>query len=267
MMATSRPCPAYADTPTGRIHYVEAGTGDPMLLLHQTPRSCDEYRELIPLLATRRRVVAMDTIGFGASDPVPGEGSIEAFARAAGELLDALHIGELCVMGHHTGGVIAVELAARRPDQVRELVLSSTPFVDEAARRRRSSRPAVDDVPFHEDGHHLALLWQQRQRFYPEGRPDVLTRFVIDALRAGDNTVAGHRAVSVYRMEDRVGAVRARTLLIGASADPYAFPELEVLAANLPAERVAVVEGGMVPLMELHAPKVAALVLEFLDAR
>ena len=183
-MATSRPQPAYAHTPSGRVHYVEAGTGEPILLLHQTPRSWDEYRELIPLLAEQRRVVAMDTVGFGASDPVDGEGSIETFAAAAGELLDVLGIGELCVMGHHTGGVIALELAAQRPEQVRDLVLSSTPFVDEAARRRRASRPVVDDVPFHDDGHHLALLWRQRQRFYPESRPDVLTRFVVDALRA-----------------------------------------------------------------------------------
>ena len=183
-MATSRPQPAYAHTPSGRVHYVEAGTGEPILLLHQTPRSWDEYRELIPLLAEQRRVVAMDTVGFGASDPVDGEGSIETFAAAAGELLDVLGIGELCVMGHHTGGVIALELAAQRPEQVRDLVLSSTPFVDEAARRRRASRPVVDDVPFHDDGHHLTLLWRQRQRFYPENRPDVLTRFVVDTLRA-----------------------------------------------------------------------------------
>jgi pimeloyl-ACP methyl ester carboxylesterase len=257
--------PGYVAVPSGRLHYVEAGAGSPILALHQTPRSWDEFRELLPLLAARHRVIAMDTIGFGASDPVAGGGSIEAYAQAAGELLDALGVGEVCVLGHHTGGVIAIELAARRPDQVRDLVLSSTPYVDGAARHRRASRAPIDEVPHHDDGAHLALLWQQRQAFYPEGRPDILTRFVIDALRAGDNAVAGHRAVGEYRMEDRVASVRARTLLIGASADPHAFPELEVLAEHLPVERVAIVEGGMVPLMEVHADAVAALVLDFLE--
>jgi pimeloyl-ACP methyl ester carboxylesterase len=263
-VSSTDPRPAYVEVPSGRLHYVEAGTGPPILALHQTPRSWDEFRELIPLVAVRHRVIAMDTIGFGASSPVVGPASIEAYAASAGELLDALGLGEICVLGHHTGGVIAIELAARRPDQVRALVLSSTPFVDGAARRRRASRPAIDEVSLHDDGHHLALLWQQRQVFYPERRPDILTRFVIDALRAGTQAVAGHHAVGAYRMEDRVGAVRARTMLIGASADPYAFPELEVLAEHLPVERVAVVEGGMVPLMELHAPEVASLVLDFL---
>ena len=77
-------------------------------------------------------------------------------------------------------------------------------------------------------------------------------------------TTNGHRAVARYRMEERIDLVRARTLLIGASDDPYSFPELERLAARLPVAEVAVVEGGMVPLMEMHAPEVAAIVLEFL---
>ena len=141
-MSPPDPRPAYVTVPSGRLHYVEAGAGPPILALHQTPRSWDEFRELIPLLAVRHRVLAMDTIGFGASSPVAGRssegaGSIEAYAEAAGELLDALDIGEVCVLGHHTGGVIAIELAARRPHQVRELVLSSTPFVDDAARASR----------------------------------------------------------------------------------------------------------------------------------
>jgi pimeloyl-ACP methyl ester carboxylesterase len=116
----------------------------------------------------------------------------------------------------------------------------------------------------HDDGVHLTALWQRRQACYPTGRPDILSRFVIDALRAGPNAEEGHRAVARYRMEERIDLVRARTLLIGASGDPYAFPELERLAARLPVAEVAVVEGGMVPLMEMHAPEVAAIVLEFL---
>jgi len=53
----------YLDTPDGQIHYVTAGSGRPVLLLHQTPRSWDEYRDVIPILARERRVVALDTIG------------------------------------------------------------------------------------------------------------------------------------------------------------------------------------------------------------
>jgi pimeloyl-ACP methyl ester carboxylesterase len=261
--------PRYVDTASGRIHYVEAGAASapasrPILCLHQTPRSWDEYRELLPLLAEHRHVIAMDTIGFGASGTLEPPHTIELYAEAAMDLLGVLGIDDVCVLGHHTGGVIAIELAARRPELVRELVVSSTPFIDEQTRRHIASRPPIDEVEVHPDGVHLTTLWQRRQGFYPEGRPDILTRFVIDALRAGDNAEEGHRAVERYRMEDRIGLVRARTLLIGATDDAYAFSELERLAAELPAEEVAVIEGGMVPLMEMHADEVARLVLRFL---
>ena len=57
-----------------------------MLLLHQTPRSWDEYRDVIPILARRRRVIAMDTIGFGDSTRLPpGERLGRALGGGGGE--------------------------------------------------------------------------------------------------------------------------------------------------------------------------------------
>ena len=82
----------YADTHFGQIHYAECGDGPPLLCLHQTPRSCDEYAELLPLLGVARHAIAMDTLGMGASAPLSGEASTEVYARAAVALLDALAI-------------------------------------------------------------------------------------------------------------------------------------------------------------------------------
>ena len=56
----------FLDTPYGQIHYVVEGSGDPVILLHQSPRSIDEYAEVMPLLAREYRVTAMDTLGYGA---------------------------------------------------------------------------------------------------------------------------------------------------------------------------------------------------------
>jgi pimeloyl-ACP methyl ester carboxylesterase len=61
----------YIETSLGQLHYAEQGAGKPMLLLHQTPRSFDEFRELIPLLAHDNRVIAMDMYGFGRSAKFP----------------------------------------------------------------------------------------------------------------------------------------------------------------------------------------------------
>ena len=57
----------FVDTPEGQVHYVTEGSGEPLLLLHMTPQSTYQFRELMPLLAESRRVIAMDTIGYGDS--------------------------------------------------------------------------------------------------------------------------------------------------------------------------------------------------------
>src|SRR5262245_56903400 len=156
-----------------------------MLLLHQTPRSADEYRELIPLLAPHRRVLAMDTPGFGGSEPIEHPLSIERLAAAAADFLDAMGVGEATVLGHHTGGVIGIELAASQPARVAQLIVSGTPFLDPAMRTALANRPELDAFELDADGLHLTQLWEGRRGMYPDNRPDLLTRFVVDALRAG----------------------------------------------------------------------------------
>ena len=255
----------YADTRFGQIHYAEAGSGLPLLCLHQTPRSWDEYRELLPLVAPHAHVIAMDTLGMGRSAPPPGEASIEAYAEGAAALLDALGIDRADVIGHHTGGVIAIDLAARFADRVGRLVLTSTAWVDEASRLRRQARPAIDHAARADDGTHLITLWNRRRQWYPPDRADVLERYLGDLIDARDPE-EGHLAVGRYRMEDTIGLITAPTLVVGASADPYAFDELKPLANRIAGARTAVIEGGTVGLLEDKAPELATLVIEFLAA-
>src|SRR5262249_43229352 len=150
---------------------------------------------VIPLLARERLVIAMDTIGYGESHKPPHRCEIEDYARGAITLLDGLGVRSTAVVGHHTGAVIAMELAASYPERVERLVLSASPFIDRSDReRRRTGGHRVDHVDPKPDGTHLAALWQGRQAFYPKDRPDLLTRFVADALRAGEKLVEGHGA-------------------------------------------------------------------------
>jgi pimeloyl-ACP methyl ester carboxylesterase len=260
---------AFADLSHGQIHYAICGdtAAPPILLLHQTPRSWMEYREVLPLLGQRFCAIAMDTPGFGDSAPLPGSASIERWAAVAVELLDALSIARAHVLGHHTGGVIALEIAASFPSRVASLVLSSTPFTGEAFRRARRERPPIDAVELRADGSHLAALWQGRQSFYPTGRPELLEAFVRDALKVSGDVEGGHRAVASYRMEDRIGRVTQPTLLVRASGDPFASPHVPELQAHLPQARVADIDGGMVPLPDQLPQAFARAVLAFLEAQ
>jgi len=260
---------AYADLPHGQVHYAECGAADapPVLLLHQTPRSWAEYRDVLPLLGAHHRAIAMDTAGFGESDALPGAPSIEAWAQVAVQLLDALGIASAHVVGHHTGGVIAADLAARHGARVRSLVLSSTPFTDVAFRQARAQRPTIDAVELQPDGAHLAALWRQRQAFYPAHRPELLHAFVLDALKVRGDLESGHRAVGAYRIEECIASIGQPTLLIRAPDDPFAAPHADQWLAHLPQASVVEIAHGMVPLPDQLPQAFADALLRFLAAQ
>ena len=146
---------AFVPISTGRVHVAACGAGQPILLLHQTPRSWDEYRDVLPLLGKHYRAIAMDTVGFGDSDPLPdGQDSIEAWAAAAHEVLTTLGCSSAVIAGHHTGAAIAVEMAASRSDRVEALILSACPYVDAARRARTPTGKAIDHAMTQPDGAH-----------------------------------------------------------------------------------------------------------------
>jgi pimeloyl-ACP methyl ester carboxylesterase len=244
----------------GSLVYAEAGAGPAVLLLHQTPRSWDEYRDVLPLLAAGGfRAIALDSPGFGASAPLPGEPTIERWAQTARHGLDALEIASVSVVGHHTGGVIAVELAAQQPERVSALVLSSTPLTDADYRARPPDESKVDAADDAEG------LRRSRADFYPVDRPDLLDRYVADALKAGSRAQAGHRAVGVYEMDRALGRLGMPTLLIGATDDPFAHPQLARLRDALPDAEVLEITGGMVPLPDGWPEAFAAALVSFLS--
>ncbi|GHE84071.1 hypothetical protein GCM10017786_14300 [Amycolatopsis deserti] len=257
----------YAAVPGGQVHYAEQGDGPAVLLLHQTPRSLDEFRELQPLLAAGHRTIAIDMPGFGNSTPLPAPQRIEDYARGTLAALDALGVARAAVLGHHTGGAVAVEIAAAAPGRVSALVLSSTPWADAAYRASHAAGAGVDDAARDPGGRHLLTWWDQRRPHYPPGATALLDRFVRDALAPGVDPREGHLACARYQMEQRIGQVTAPVLLLAGGGDPFALPALDPLARHLTgaaAVHRAVIEGGTVALMEDKAEDVAAAVLPFL---
>ena len=259
----------FIEVPQGTLHYATTGSGPPVLLLHQTPRSWDEYRAVLPLLAPHFRAIAMDTIGFGDSSKPPlGLDSIEYWAQAAISLVDALGIERLSVVGHHTGAVIAIEMAAAYPERIEAAVLSAAPLVDADFRMRHAGPVRIDNAVHKSDGSHLGELWRQRQPWYPPGDIDLLDHFLIDALKAGASAAEGHAVVARYLMENRLPLIHCPTLVIAPTADPHAYPHALPLAGAIANSRLVEIEGGMVPLPEQMPERFAERVTEFLlDAR
>ncbi|MHB1809789.1 MAG: alpha/beta fold hydrolase [Solirubrobacteraceae bacterium] len=256
---------AYADGPFGQIHYAQRGQGEPLLLLHQTPRSWDEFEQVMLLLPPSRRMIAMDLPGMGASDAPPSEPTIESYGDAAAALLQALELPPADVFGHHTGAFVAADLAARHPRRVRTLTLSAPAWVDDSSRAAKLDPNGlpVDNASPVPSGEHLLELWRQRQPFYPKDRTDLLSVFLRDALRVRDPR-DGHIACYRYTIERAVERIACPTLLLGHDRDPHSFGDFEKFRSRLPHAAAQTIQGGMVPL-EWRAQRVAEAIDGFLS--
>jgi len=120
--------PRYLEQDGLRMHYVEEGAGDPVLLLHGEPTWAYLYRKMISPLSAVARVVAPDYFGFGRSDkPARIEDySYDFHYRSIERLADELDLRETTVVMQDWGGPIGLRLAVERPDRVGRLVILNT---------------------------------------------------------------------------------------------------------------------------------------------
>jgi pimeloyl-ACP methyl ester carboxylesterase len=112
---------------TMTIAYRELGAGPAVLLLHGWPTSSYLWREVMPAIARRNRVVAVDLPGFGASaKPLDRHYGFATFSSVIDGLLQDLGIDKVALGGHDLGGPIAVRWAMQWPDRVTGLALLNT---------------------------------------------------------------------------------------------------------------------------------------------
>ena len=200
-----------------RVHYHRAGEGPATLLLHASPCSVKVLRLPLEIFATRFTAVAIDTPGFGLSDPLPGERlEIENFADAAADTLAALGIEHTSVYGRHTGAQIAVELAVRHPARCSMALTDGYPVFSPDMDWSRIDEYLLPLVPSW-DGTHLIWAWyryREQHIFWPwnaqrlanradSDMPDCafLQRGVVELLEAGDGYRIGY--ASAFRHQGR----------------------------------------------------------------
>lgn len=147
-MTSFRPSPdlfpfqsRWLDSSVGRVHYVDEGEGQPILMCHGNPTWSFLYRNVIAALRGRFRCVALDYPGFGLSVRPSGYGYTPAEqAAVAGELVRELDLREVIVMAHDWGGPIGLSAACADPARVAGVVLGGTWFWPPTFRFRMFSR-------------------------------------------------------------------------------------------------------------------------------
>jgi haloalkane dehalogenase len=119
--------PHYVEQDGLRMHYVDEGEGDPVLLLHGEPTWAYLYRKVIPRL-TSFRCVAPDYFGFGRSDKPtdPGWYSYDRHTESIARLAEHLDLRNATVVMQDWGGPIGLRFAVEHPDRVARLVVLNT---------------------------------------------------------------------------------------------------------------------------------------------
>lgn len=269
------------------LRALEAGSGEPVLLLHGFPQAAEAWLRQLPALAAGgHHAIAPDLRGYGGSDRPRGV-SAYALPRLVDDavgLLDALGASGAAVVGHDWGGMVAWALAAAHPERVRRLVVINAPHPARFRRLLTSSDQLLRS--WYAFFFQLPLLPEvllRRKRFaalrglFRRGprSPDVFTGEEVEsfvaALRPPGALTA---ALNYYRAAGRAllgggtggsARVEAPTLLIWGERDRHLSPRnaegLERWVPRLRVERMA--EATHWVLAE-EADAVNALLLDFL---
>lgn len=273
---------AYAQTPSGQIHYAEAGEGPPLILLSETARTHRHFRRLMPMLSPYFRTIALDTPGYGNSHPLPDPLSIEALAACIAAFIEAIGLEKSHVFGVNLGNKIASAFAAKFPNRVDHLVLAgyTHSIIPDHGARNTAIKPIVDGyagprsvLP---DGSHLVrqwlrtfktaadMWWPERLLTSTDVRPEEIENIearVSDYLLGWRSVDPVYRAVYEYDLAQAYREIKAPTLIIElvTPQEEHLGPQADKVVAMLSSGAAAVVP---VPGVDATTPITQASAME-----
>jgi pimeloyl-ACP methyl ester carboxylesterase len=241
-----------------RLHYVTAGAGPLVVLLHGFPEFWYSWRALLPALAPTHRVVALDLRGYNLSTKPATGYDVATLTTDIRRVIEALGERQADIIGHDWGGALAWVFGMREPDALRRLVIINAPHpalmlrkLRNPAQMRRSAYIAffqlVGIAERATSADNYGIIW----RTFRSADPDRawlddadIQRFATAIARPGALTAA----LSYYRQLARrpwaMGVTRvvtAPTLVLWGEQDPYLGIEmldgLEAWASDLRIER------------------------------
>lgn len=207
----------YVGAPGRQFHLTEGGVSTPsapLCCLHATAYSARSLTPFLQAMARRRRVVAVDTPGYGGSDRPSRPFTIEDYALSIDEALGEAGEGHVDLFGYHTGALIAAELARLRPDRVGRLIMIGVPFLAGAEQANWRTRLAA---PMTLTGD--LAQFEERWDFLVADRPagmDLERGFenFVDELRAYPQGWWAHEAAFTFDVGRCLAEIEQPTLIL-----------------------------------------------------
>jgi pimeloyl-ACP methyl ester carboxylesterase len=246
----------FIDLDGARLYYYAAGTrgaGEPVVFLHGFPTSGHLWNDVIPLMPAGHRLVVLDLLGYGRSDPPGGRPlTLRAHAERVVALMETLGIDRACVVGHDLGGGVAQTLAIDFPARVTRLALiDSVAFSGWPTRDVRIARTLLGLTGKVPPRWVLAVLRADLERGFADASRAVhsIDRFIrpftsdegravfTQHLRALD-------ARETRALAPRLGEIAAPTAVVWGAHDPFLSLKLgKKLAAAIPDATIEVIPG------------------------
>ena len=210
-----------------KIHYVEAGSGAPVILIHGLADNVAIWDPVIPALAARFRVIALDQIGFGRSDKPLLNYRVSTLVDFLDVFLTELKIERASLVGNSLGGWVAAAYALAHPERVERLVLSDAAGYAALTKTMDSRALRALRVASRDDIRYLGPLAFHDKRFYQ----DVDAAFK-ERVTAGDSYTVAQVLDSMIRGDDaldnKLQTLKQPTLVLWGREDkliPLSFGE------------------------------------------
>lgn len=256
----------YVDGPFGQLHFQHLGDGVPLVLLHQVPMTSGQFDLVYEPLARRGvRAIGIDMPGFGQSDPTAFVPRVEDYAQGITPVLDALGIGRASILGHHTGALVATEVAIQFANRVDRLILNGPMPLTEAERADYLATGHQWELGFgpRPGGTHLTELFVIREGF-AEGTvaSKRLSDYVVQAFSGRGIFWWGHHAAFQYRHDEGLAKVTQPTMILTNTGDMI-YPMAHRAHAIRPDFAFAELPGGGVDIVDQQPEAWAEIVAGF----
>ena len=268
-----------------KLHYVDEGEGDPIVMLHGNPTWGYLYRKFIPALSQTNRCVVPDHMGFGKSDkPLDKQYTLATHIENFTALMDALELKDITLVMQDWGGPIGLGFGVEHADRIKRLVILNTwafripegtplaPLLD-MFRQPQVGEAMVQGLNLFVEGFLPAGIYHKErlEEFMPAYRapfPDWNSR--IGTLEfPGDIPVGDEERSSktMAKIQDALGNINVPTTIIWAMQDPAIPPPLiDAWKGVYPHAEEHRIETASHFLQEDEPEQIVELIQEFLKA-